>query len=88
MIAQVTISVPPVVKAFGAGEGAVRALDDLPLDIREGEFFTPNKHPVTTVFQSCSRFPHLTDTRNIGSGLPTMGRPASAWNTRPLFGPN
>ncbi|OZA07133.1 MAG: spermidine/putrescine ABC transporter ATP-binding protein, partial [Rhodobacterales bacterium 17-64-5] len=36
----VTISARGVVKAFGQGPGAVRALDDVSLDIRKGEFFT------------------------------------------------
>jgi spermidine/putrescine transport system ATP-binding protein len=36
----VTISARNVVKAFGQGAGAVRALDDVSVDIRKGEFFT------------------------------------------------
>ena len=36
----VTISALNVVKAFGQGAGAVRALDDVSVDIRRGEFFT------------------------------------------------
>jgi spermidine/putrescine transport system ATP-binding protein len=36
----VTISVRNVVKAFGQGGAAVRALDDVSVDIRRGEFFT------------------------------------------------
>jgi len=36
----VTISARGVVKAFGQGLGAVRALDDVSLDIHKGEFFT------------------------------------------------
>mgnify|MGYP004705370551 FL=1 len=36
----VTISARNVVKAFGQGSGAVRALDDVSVDIRRGEFFT------------------------------------------------
>ena len=37
---EVTISVRNVVKAFGQGGAAVRALDDVSVDIRRGEFFT------------------------------------------------
>ncbi len=37
---EVTISARNVVKAFGQGAGAVRALDDVSVDIRQGEFFT------------------------------------------------
>lgn len=36
----IAISARNVVKAFGQGEHAVRALDDVSLDIRKGEFFT------------------------------------------------
>jgi len=36
----VTISARGVVKAFGQGAGLVRALDDVSVDIRKGEFFT------------------------------------------------
>jgi spermidine/putrescine transport system ATP-binding protein len=37
---EVTISAQNVVKAFGQGGTAVRALDDVSVDIRRGEFFT------------------------------------------------
>jgi spermidine/putrescine transport system ATP-binding protein len=37
---EVTISARNVVKAFGQGGAAVRALDDVSVDIRRGEFFT------------------------------------------------
>ncbi len=36
----VTISARHVIKAFGQGAAAVRALDDVSVDIRRGEFFT------------------------------------------------
>ena len=36
----VTISARHVIKAFGQGQSAVRALDDVSVDIRRGEFFT------------------------------------------------
>ena len=36
----IAISARNVVKAFGQGDHAVRALDDVSLDIRKGEFFT------------------------------------------------
>ena len=36
----IAISANNVVKAFGQGDHAVRALDDVSLDIRKGEFFT------------------------------------------------
>ena len=38
--ADTAISVQNVVKAFGQGAAAVRALDDVSVDIRQGEFFT------------------------------------------------
>jgi spermidine/putrescine transport system ATP-binding protein len=37
---EVTIAARNVVKAFGQGAGGVRALDDVSVDIRQGEFFT------------------------------------------------
>ncbi|MFN3280710.1 MAG: ATP-binding cassette domain-containing protein, partial [Tabrizicola sp.] len=37
---EVTISARNVVKTFGQGAGVVRALDDVSVDIRRGEFFT------------------------------------------------
>jgi spermidine/putrescine transport system ATP-binding protein len=37
---EVTISARNVVKAFGQGAAQVRALDDVSVDIRRGEFFT------------------------------------------------
>jgi spermidine/putrescine transport system ATP-binding protein len=37
---EVTISARNVVKAFGQGGATVRALDDVSVDIRRGEFFT------------------------------------------------
>ncbi|MCB6178822.1 ABC transporter ATP-binding protein [Rhodobacter sp. Har01] len=40
MADEVTISARNVVKAFGQGAAAVRALDDVSVDIRRGEFFT------------------------------------------------
>ncbi len=40
MAAEVTISARNVVKAFGQGAGTVKALDDVSVDIRKGEFFT------------------------------------------------
>ena len=40
MAEAVTIQVRNVVKAFGQGAAQVRALDDVSVDIRQGEFFT------------------------------------------------
>ena len=40
MAEEVTISARNVVKAFGQGASAVRALNDVSVDIRRGEFFT------------------------------------------------
>ncbi len=40
MTEAVTISARNVVKAFGQGANVVRALDDVSVDIRQGEFFT------------------------------------------------
>lgn len=40
MTKAVAVEARNVVKAFGQGEGAVRALDDVSVEIRQGEFFT------------------------------------------------
>lgn len=40
MTEEVTISARNVIKAFGQGSASVRALDDVSVDIRKGEFFT------------------------------------------------
>ncbi len=40
MSADISIEARNVVKAFGAGAAAVRALDDVSVEIRKGEFFT------------------------------------------------
>jgi spermidine/putrescine transport system ATP-binding protein len=40
LVTDVTISARNVVKAFGQGASALRALDDVSVDIRKGEFFT------------------------------------------------
>jgi spermidine/putrescine transport system ATP-binding protein len=40
LTAEVTISARNVIKAFGQGAATVRALDDVSVDIRKGEFFT------------------------------------------------
>ena len=53
-----------VVKAFGQGEGAVRALDDVSVEIRQGEFFTllgPSGCGKTTLLRLIAGFEMPTD---------------------------
>ena len=53
-----------VVKAFGAGETAVRALDDVSVGIRQGEFFTllgPSGCGKTTLLRLIAGFEMPTD---------------------------
>ena len=53
-----------VVKAFGQGDSAVRALDDVSVEIREGEFFTllgPSGCGKTTLLRLIAGFEMPTD---------------------------
>ncbi|HOZ35159.1 MAG TPA: ATP-binding cassette domain-containing protein, partial [Tabrizicola sp.] len=64
MADDVTISARHVVKAFGQGANAVRALDDVSLDIRRGEFFTllgPSGCGKTTLLRLIAGFEMPTD---------------------------
>ena len=63
MADDVTISARHVVKAFGQGANAVRALDDVSLDIRRGEFFTllgPSGCGKTTLLRLIAGFETIT----------------------------
>ena len=81
----VTISARHVVKAFGQGANAVRALDDVSLDIRRGEFFTllgPSGCGKTTLLRLIAGFEMPTDGTILLDGtdittLPPNRRPVN-----------
>ena len=82
---EVTISARHVVKAFGQGAGAVRALDDVSVDIRKGEFFTllgPSGCGKTTLLRLIAGFEMPTDGTILLDGtdittLPPNRRPVN-----------
>ncbi len=82
---EVTISARGVVKAFGQGAGTVRALDDVSVDIRQGEFFTllgPSGCGKTTLLRLIAGFEMPTDGTILLDGtdittLPPNKRPVN-----------
>lgn len=74
-----------VVKAFGQGDGAVRALDDVSVEIRKGEFFTllgPSGCGKTTLLRLIAGFEMPTDGTILLDGadityLPPNQRPVN-----------
>jgi spermidine/putrescine transport system ATP-binding protein len=80
-----TISARNVVKAFGQGAATVRALDDVSVDIRQGEFFTllgPSGCGKTTLLRLIAGFEMPTDGMILLDGadittLPPNKRPVN-----------
>ena len=84
MAAEIAISVRNVVKAFGQGTTAVRALDDVSVDIRQGEFFTllgPSGCGKTTLLRLIAGFEMPTEGTILLDGADITNLPP---NKRPV----
>jgi spermidine/putrescine transport system ATP-binding protein len=82
--ADTAISVQNVVKAFGQGAAAVRALDDVSVDIRQGEFFTllgPSGCGKTTLLRLIAGFEMPTEGTILLDGADITNLPP---NKRPV----
>jgi spermidine/putrescine transport system ATP-binding protein len=80
----VTITARNVVKAFGQGSTTVRALDDVSVDIRQGEFFTllgPSGCGKTTLLRLIAGFEMPTDGTILLDGADITALPP---NKRPV----
>jgi len=83
--AKTAIAVAEVTKVYGAGSGAVTALDDVSLEIRDNEFFTllgPSGCGKTTLLRGIAGFEELTQGRILLFGedigpLPPNKRPVN-----------
>jgi len=81
---QALIAVERVTKTFGAGSGAIKALDDVSLDIATGEFFTllgPSGCGKTTLLRLLAGFEHPDAGTVLLDGRSMLGDPP---NRRPV----
>ena len=81
---ETAVSIANVVKRFGEGPGAVMALDDISLDIRDNEFFTllgPSGCGKTTLLRIIAGFEDVTSGRVALYGDPIAELPP---NRRPV----
>ena len=84
LTAEITISARRLTKGFGAGAAAVKALDDVSLDIRRGEFFTllgPSGCGKTTLLRLIAGFEMPTEGEILLDGADISALPP---NRRPV----